>query len=170
MINENKIYSTPFPLSIIYRGFGLILFYSLFIFLLVIVGGSLYSIIRGNYDFNLEIIFLTLGLLIMVAVFLPSLINQHPIIKVDGTGLYIKIFFFVYTWYFIPWKEIKEIYCYEGLLKYPIWVVRVNKLFFWFRIMSQQYRQGFHPSILIHSHITDYEELVKIIEEKINRN
>jgi hypothetical protein len=149
------------------------MFFSLGVFLLLLFAVALISIIFDKNVFNLnEIIIMVFVMLIFEVVFIPMQINTYSPINVDEGGLYTKIFPLNFKWHFIPWNEIEEITLSSapGIPWNPVWVVRVAEMNFWYKLQSKQYRQGYHPCIIIHPQISDSDELVEIIKERISKN
>jgi hypothetical protein len=94
-------------------------------------------------------------------------------IRLDEGGVYIKTFFYIPKWHFIPWDETLEI-------KRPLtplgtqgkkWIVRVSEMKIFYKYVGRSYRrQGLYPCFVIHPWLKDSDELVEIIKSRIGKN
>jgi hypothetical protein len=173
MINIDKVYKLPFWLNILYRGSAIVIFYLMCVFIV----GAVYIFFDTLLSLDIQDIFLFIWFIAM-SIFgllfsIPLNIDYFAPIRLDEGGVYIKTFFFISQWHFIPWDEIKEI-------KRPLtvlgnqgkkWVVRVSEMKIFYKHVGRRYRrQGLYPCFAIHPWLKDSEELVEIIKERISKN
>jgi hypothetical protein len=170
MIDINKVYKLPFLLNVLYRGSAIVLFFLICVFII----GVAYIFIDTLPSMDIQDILIFLGCIAM-SIFglfasIPQKIDDYAPIKLDEGGVYIKTFFFISQWHFIPWDEIKEIKRPLTVLgtqgKY--WVVRVSEMKIFYKHVGRSYRrQGLFPCFVIHPWLKDSDELVEIIKDRI---
>lgn len=100
-----------------------------------------------------------------------SLANQFNTIRVNDDGLHIQVYAFRYIWKFVAWKDVQSIKLAPRLDRWgrSQWLVKVNKLTYWHRIISQYYGCGPEPVFVINSDLDGWDELIEIIEDKLER-
>lgn len=113
------------------------------------------------------LVFCLIGYAVIVVVM--PMINICNKVQVLEKGLRVRIFTGLFYWKFIPWKDI------IGIKPSPklqfrllfVWVIKVKHLTFLHRLLSETYRTGSQPGIIITSDMKGGEELLKIIQDHL---
>lgn len=137
-----------------------------FMFFLSLVVLILFTIYKDRYNFTqIEYQRAILGA-IFGCLFSLYYAGTWCDIKVDEDGMYVE---FLWTMFFIPWKEIRQIK-YLGFHPVGYWVVHTHNSL---TLFHQLYSLGtfpLSPSFHIHDGIEDKNELISIIKKKVSIN
>lgn len=101
-----------------------------------------------------------------------NLINHYNRVRVAKSGLFVEVYVFRYKWIFVDWKDVLEL----KLLPLsdpwgkPQWLIKVRELTYWHKLISQHYRCGPQPGIVISSDLIDRDKLLDIVKKKLTKN
>ena len=150
----------------------LILYISLPFFMLFLILSTI-DIFTGSFVTGLEPMFkllLSVSMSILIPLFISTEINMFPEIIIKKDGLRVKIFNFRWVWEEIPWNNVIDIQRSER--KYrggEVWLINVsNQLSIWHRLISRNFGEGNYTYIVVSHLLTDIDELVDIIKNKVN--
>lgn len=110
---------------------------------------------------------------LFLAITLPlNLINQYNRVRVAKNGLYVEIYVFRYIWKFVDWKDVLELKLLPLPDRWgkPQWLIKVRELTYWHKLISQHYRCGPQPGIVISSDLMERDKLLDIVEKKLTKN
>jgi hypothetical protein len=140
-----------------------------FIFLL-----SLIALISGQAKYpNVVIALIVSTFGIYSAIAIPfQIINEYNKVRVTEEGLYIQVYLFRYRWKLVKWEDIFDVKLISSPDRWrnPQWIIRVRQLTYWHKLISQRYRCGSGPGIVINSDIKDREKLLDLIQSKLEKN
>ncbi|MFT3894141.1 MAG: hypothetical protein QM730_21120 [Anaerolineales bacterium] len=149
-------------------GFWLMLPLTIFVF-----GQSILSLVSSHGEFGNKIVVLLVSILGVYFAFSGplSLVNQFNTVRVNEDGLYIQVYAFRYVWKFVAWKDVQSIKLAPRLDRWmrSQWLVKVNELTYWHRIIGQYYGYGREPVFVINSDMDKWDDLVEIIENELDK-
>jgi hypothetical protein len=130
------------------------------------------GVVKGGVNFfttfGTDILFMIIALLILI-IGPIRYVNRYCDVQISKNGIRVRIYGLVYKWKFISWDSILgvEKISVNDRWGRPIYIVIVKNLTILHRTFSLQYGKGMNPGIIISSDLSDYEELLWIIQENI---
>lgn len=93
---------------------------------------------------------------------------RYTEVIVTATGMRVRVYFF--KWVFIPWEDVLGITV-TPILNIPTLgrFVQVRRLTYFHRLASMAFLTGPQPVLIIGNDLSDYVELVQIIEEQVRK-
>jgi hypothetical protein len=138
-----------------------------------IFGKSVFDVLNTQAERGNNLFVLLVSILgVYVAFTGPlSIVNQFNEIRVNDDGLYIRVYKFRYIWEFVKWKDVYEIRLSSKPDRWGLsqWLVKVNNLTYWHRVISQQFQSGTGSVLVLNSELMDREDLIEIIERKLKK-
>jgi hypothetical protein len=127
-----------------------------------------YGFIVGRAEFPNDFIsLLAFGYGVYIGVSVPSqLINQFNTIRITEDGLLIEVYMFRFVWRLVKWEDVIDVKLAPRLDRWgkSQWLIRVNQLTYWHKLISRHHGFGPKPSVVVNSDILEGIELLKIIE------
>jgi hypothetical protein len=151
--------------------FGVVMIAMLFGFLRLIVasifGSNLPVTTSPNIDQQLAGLALTI---LFIGFGIALFANFEPDIQVADDGLYVQAF--IFWWIFVPWADIETIRptLTSYVLRNSPHIVIVKRLTPIHRFISCMYAFSLKPGFLIRRRIERFDELLKIIKDKVAHN
>jgi len=116
-------------------------------------------------DIDITRFFVYLSFFFMGGIFL-ALVNDP--INLTDDGIRVKVFIFI--WAFIPWNEVYSVKTtnipFYGIDK--CFFICVKRLSIFHRLISLSYYLGLMPAIYVYNRNNNYDELLSIIQSKID--
>lgn len=99
------------------------------------------------------------------------LLSLYTEVITSAKGMKVRVF--VFAWVFVPWEDVLGVVvpALPGANAPRRWhFVQVRRLTFFHRLLGMMYLTGSKPVVVINRSIDGYEELLRVIEERIEQN